>query len=483
MHKNTSQLAATKALKLEYFIEKYHLCCEQLSLTTLFFCLPIFLFLGAAGQAFGLYVFGWLMPTVFFFKILPPVSLKTARFCLISGICLLGLHLIFPAVNLLRSVAPTHLGTLAAVHTSNFPMTSLLKSQFSSAFFVVGILSTLFGTWCLRNRKSNPLWGSKSLKESFHKGAFTGSILLACYVVLQVTLGLDYRSADYKMLSEHQMSNGFYRAFGFYGHPLSFASATLAIFSFYWLLFWKSLGQKKNYLLMTIALINLFFVFMSGGRTASFFALVLVVCVPLLSLDLKALKRRAIWFFSSVIVCVSAIQLSGTLKRFLEVSDNLLGQDRMIFWKIHTQLFLDAPFLGQGAAWLDNGVRTFAYDRFGFSSLKDKFNAHNIFLEVLADVGIVGSLLICFFVSLLFNIVRRAAEKNFAQALIVAVFANALHGLTQNTFFDSHVTAVYLILFTALLWFEVFLPETSTVEDGEVKVTQKPVFPSESSSL
>ncbi|MEN9825096.1 MAG: hypothetical protein RI953_841, partial [Pseudomonadota bacterium] len=78
-----------------------------------------------------------------------------------------------------------------------------------------------------------------------------------------------------------------------------------------------------------------------------------------------------------------------------------------------------------------------------------KFNAHNIFLEILGISGIVGLFSYLGFLVLLFLNLKVLAGHSrerrwLLNGLLFAVVANLLHGLTQNTFFDSAVTACYL---------------------------------------
>jgi O-antigen ligase len=137
------------------------------------------------------------------------------------------------------------------------------------------------------------------------------------------------------------------------------------------------------------------------------------------------------------------------------VGGGTLGQgplgDRALFWQVHLAMWRDSPLLGQGYFAVQHGVRGAFYVSEGFADLRDKFNAHNIFLEVLGISGLAGLLgYLTILVLLSMNLKMLAgpstAKRTLLGGLVLALAANLLHGLTQNTFFDSAITACYLAL-------------------------------------
>jgi O-antigen ligase len=216
---------------------------------------------------------------------------------------------------------------------------------------------------------------------------------------------------------------------------------------------------------------------MSGGRTA------LLVCLLIWMASLGTLvvrgfgsrrgwgngtqersllsPRASIAVLAAVIVSLSAAgiaffpQLSGGVSSLFSrgLGGGTLGEgplgDRPFFWHVYLAMWRDSPFLGQGYFAVEHGLRTHYYMREGFEALRDKFNAHNIFLEVLGISGLLGFfayLVVCVLLWINLKVLAGLSPQRrfILQALGVAFAANLLHGLTQNTFFDSAVSSCYL---------------------------------------
>jgi O-antigen ligase len=54
-------------------------------------------------------------------------------------------------------------------------------------------------------------------------------------------------------------------------------------------------------------------------------------------------------------------------------------------------MLLDSPLWGQGYSNMAKGRRVMSYDAMGLRDFPERFNAHNIFFETLANIGILGS--------------------------------------------------------------------------------------------
>jgi putative inorganic carbon (HCO3(-)) transporter len=137
-------------------------------------------------------------------------------------------------------------------------------------------------------------------------------------------------------------------------------------------------------------------------------------------------------------------------------------ENRVHFWKTYLAMIADRPLVGQGAYWIETGLREAYYDRLGFASLNEKFNAHNIYLESMANIGIVGALLACALLWGIFKVLGNFASQATAfeprllfRALGAGLFANLLHAFTQNVFFDSNVLIPFLALFWVCFWLSV----------------------------
>lgn len=304
--------------------------------------------------------------------------------------------------------------------------------------------------------------------------------LVGIYLIWQHLTGFDVRT-KFRELPNMMFPDGRYRVLGFSGHPLTTAGMYLAMFG--WCSFFlvstfrrdqvglHSLGRAAQFSLGLGAVISAFAVFASGGRTA--LAIALASLLPLGVLALRAAQaggatpRRLPWAWlapalAGVVALLAYVLGSSPIAlRFVEFFAQLgQGQlpNRVVFWKVHLQMFGDAPLWGQGLAPMTSGLRRLYYDGMGYGDFPEKYNAHNMIFETLASVGIVGTVVVAECLRRVFIILRTLARgggvvgQGFFAAFAFAVALNALHGLTQNVFYDSGVMMVYLMFFWVLIW-------------------------------
>jgi O-antigen ligase len=424
--------------------------------------LPYTLFLGITAQAIGLYLLGALLPAVAAVKMKIPLPRRHLR---ILGLALLIVWITFPLANLLNIVFDSQL---------NWQWKVIFKSNCPSSVAVLGtyffILSYLRFSDApeVRILSAKTLWTSLAFRTLLRHWKIAGLAFLS-FIVLQLFTGINLRH-NIEDVDHHRMFGSVYRVWGFYGHQLSLASVCLAHGIFFaWLLrqTYHNAEIKNgdpNMLapikrdLVTIGLINAFILAATGGRIATvIFAL--TVCLIFIS---KELLRRFSWaLISMVIACAVFIYLR--LKPFIDdPQDFEMKLQRISFWRVHWRIFLDHPWIGRGFGVLHAGERVEYYNRLGYENLKDKYNAHNFYLETLTNLGVI-------FTAVTAAALYRAAKemwvfckkynatiigKGFALSLVM----NAVHGFTQNTFFDSHVVFGYWYLFIPFFWLIVFSP-------------------------
>ena len=133
------------------------------------------------------------------------------------------------------------------------------------------------------------------------------------------------------------------------------------------------------------------------------------------------------------------------LSRFVgtvSASDPTTG--RAHFWKTTLHIIRDNPFIGSGLG--SFGVAYTLYDtRNGLLRLEQ---AHNDYLQVLADAGVVGALLGLAFVFLLFRLAlaRRETEDRFRRGVATGALAGCFAVLVHSFFdFTLHTTANALL--------------------------------------
>jgi len=140
-----------------------------------------------------------------------------------------------------------------------------------------------------------------------------------------------------------------------------------------------------------------------------------------------------------------------------------LTNGRSHFWRSAWRIFLDYPFLGAG---LDSFAFAFPnYDTWNGAYRLEQ--AHNDYLQILADAGIMGFICIAAFIFLLFKqglqTVRRSSDS-FRRNTAVGALAGCC-GILIHSFFDFPLripsNALYFLTLTALSAVSISIPKTS----------------------
>jgi O-antigen ligase len=469
--------------------------------------LPFTMFMGVAIQAIGLYLFVFLIPLLSLFlsdtkkdgnSFTYPTALRFVP------MALLIIWAIFPLSNFLSVLRFDKL--LIGNETFDFQAQThghlswkkLLESRLSSAWLlsVIAMLVALVG---VKRNKRLPMPFTK-VTETFMWGLTVSTILWVLFMSFQHFSGFDPKSASHLLKPEHRMANGTYRVFGAYGHPLSVASVALAFMAFFWMLFCSSLASDKHtssFLKvfknqskrthLSIYFIATFMCFlgivMSGGRTALAIGVATYCLVPMFAAPNRAMK----WIsFAAAGVCSSVLLMIVFSGNLLSRFDHLFAliktgqfENRGYFWEVYLKMIADSPWLGYGHFFVENGLRDLYYQRFGFGNLQEKFNAHNVYLETLANVGAVGFVSI---VLLIFFVYRQIAtelreRKNacvtlYFKCLSAAFIVNLVHGFTQNVFFDSNVMIPCIVM--TFVGFHILISEIGPTASLEKVRTHKP---------
>lgn len=130
--------------------------------------------------------------------------------------------------------------------------------------------------------------------------------------------------------------------------------------------------------------------------------------------------------------------------------------DRMAHWQAAWEMYREHPLLGIGP-----GQYTVFYPEFRLPLWPDpKIHAHNLYLQTLAELGVVGALALLVFALAtgwhVLGVVRRArgAERGLALGIVGVMAAVAVHSVFDNLFVRG-VNAQFALLLgmaTALSW-------------------------------
>jgi O-antigen ligase len=398
--------------------------------------------------------------------------------------CLFSFYIIFVFSNFLSLLYPTSLWNEYLQNQSslinfyklqnstqalNLKYSIFKENRVSSAFLACSVvfLSLIFFKSKIQDTS---LKTQKNFSINLKTVVYIFSVF-SVFLLCQFIFGLDLKRGFQSFLPpEYRQLGGFYRVLGFYGHPLSLASVGLALGT---CCYWKMtdrlfLNWKASQQWLFLGVLGVFITALTGGRTSLAICIFLVFSAFILHFYsfLKYKKQASVKILALVLLPFLFLKQLGQillwlkktfLGRFQFPSENVLSSqpDRFKFWEIHWKLFLDSPWFGQGSGALENGLRTFAYHKYGHERLKDKFNAHNIFLESLATVGLLGSMVLLvaslfslFYLTKIIQHNNQKETKNYFWKtfafLSISFMVNLVHGFTQNTYFDSNVSYFYL---------------------------------------
>jgi O-antigen ligase len=419
----------------------------------LFFLLPIALCTGRGSQAGGIYFFAVIFPAI--------LHRNSIRF---PGLPLLGLGSLFLAMFYVFPVADLLQLSFRSSELAQIPWSFpkiMNESRFSSSLGITGLYFLLFAYLRKRQLRNSLPVPNLDIFQIFTSGLVVGLAALSIYVAIQFFTGFNFSEvAEYR--PDRHMGPTFYRVTGFANHPVSFAGFSLVILAYYWTFFCSRPIAKARESLsiqsLVIVGLNFVFIFLSGSRIAVLVGLFLLCLIPFFSTHYSK-KSRVIVFLSAILLAISLVFASGIHHRFLEVlgdsGSNGFG-DRKFFWQVHWHLFLESPWIGNGRYFVDHYFRLKSYNDLGFQLIENKYNAHNVYLEVLSNVGIIGSLLLFGLafsaLKLLKNGLTGVNSSIHYRCFVGALSASLLFGFAQNSFFDTPTMLITLGFLWMMFW-------------------------------
>jgi O-antigen ligase len=208
-----------------------------------------------------------------------------------------------------------------------------------------------------------------------------------------------------------------------------------------------------------------------GGILGLILALVLFFQAMVYLTRSRRSKQRLKYIFVAILLVAIAVGMQNTFQRILKTSDDL-GAGRFEFWRDSVTMVKALPFAGAG-------LGTYRYTFLPFFTGTHSLwitNAHNEYLELLAEAGIPGTLLILGLLAVpLVRLVRvwNSRHHPLARTMGAGVMA-ALLAVLAHSFFDFalRIPAVMfysvLVLGLGLKWVTHHHQEarTTSVQDG-----------------
>lgn len=286
-------------------------------------------------------------------------------------------------------------------------------------------------------------------------------LILTVYNAFQRYTGIDWVHGFGTKLGDNRFAYGVYRVSGFMSHPLTFAYNTVIFYTLCLTLGFSSMpGSRERYVWFACAALALVNLFLSSSRWPLFVGLI-VSCIFFIRntrLSRTRLLTGSIGLMMLLgLALVASPQVMGRFSEIFSAEGALYERmPRLAFWKVHLAMFLDHPLFGVGLTDI-KAITADYYQAAGFASLERKYAAHNIYLQTLADSGIVGLVGLVALLTGSFlagRLIVRSAKANGKayqaqlgygwQVLVIAV---VLAGLMQNNLRDSeHVMALWLAM-------------------------------------
>lgn len=224
--------------------------------------------------------------------------------------------------------------------------------------------------------------------------------------------------------------NGFTYQTGMNGYLLSFA---LAYF------FPKIINERntqKRLLYLMLYLIIYYLLFLTAKRGFIIFNLIIFV---LLLPKVSKVKWKSIFLILTVVSVIFAIVLNTEIGQelILRTTQEDLTTGRSGMWKIMWNDFLSNPILGNGTYTTINVV--------------ENYNGHNIYLQVLREMGIIGFGV--FILIILLNTIKtylsidpvHSIDKDL---LVISIYMQLIFifwGMTGNPLYDNYPLLIYFI--------------------------------------
>lgn len=263
--------------------------------------------------------------------------------------------------------------------------------------------------------------------------------VLSVYVIIQRYTGIDWVYGFSARIPEHRYSYGVYRAAGFLSHPLLFAHNVMlfAVLAFGLAMRTLDFDRSQAIKWMICSILAVICIICSGSRFPLFVTLFLIAATGLRSLA----KSRKFWLAATLLVVALFSFERATIDRYLEVFANSElsweeREPRLIFWKVHWAMFQDHPIVGLGYN-TRREHRAEYYEREGYGQIERQYSAHNIYLQSMADSGLLGLAALS---SLLIGIAWAAGfvwRRTAMSGLALVALATVLTGLLQNNLRDS----------------------------------------------
>ena len=254
------------------------------------------------------------------------------------------------------------------------------------------------------------------------------------------TMGIIQFFTGWPRAQANPLLEGYYHPILFLGHHLSVASVW--IFPFFVLF---DLTFRKTHLEVLPKKVSLFFLASSLFVLVFSFSRTLWIALPAGLLVWMIFQVR--FRLSALIILITGLSLAGIARipLFARRLAHPMGvNDRIHLWRANLEFFLNRPWFGVGLG--KNHEFSVAYFNWTRPNDTQVFygHAHNLYLEILAGLGIIGSLAwilwMMWMMGSWFKLYKGAKKHSpFALGVFCAWIVFLINGLTQVNFWEGKV--------------------------------------------
>ena len=240
---------------------------------------------------------------------------------------------------------------------------------------------------------------------------------------------------------------------GFYSHPLTLAYASLLVFAPALRALFRFPGNRSLWFILAGAML---LVYLTESRMVQGTALLLLGWNLLTRLRGRSrLLAVATLLILGIVAGSTENRLSSKFRSMFseegfDRQTTAYADDRLVFWDVHWDMIKDRPLTGHGPH-IRTAYRSTWYEKKGLGEFPKKYEAHNIWLQILTNSGGIGlALFLCWIFSLLLLIrstyLQPWQRSLFLQTLLAFLFS----GFTQNNLQDAEVRYGFTLICSLL---------------------------------
>jgi O-antigen ligase len=206
-------------------------------------------------------------------------------------------------------------------------------------------------------------------------------------------------------------------------------------------------------------LFSVYIMIISGSRSG-----LVGLIISLVVFTISQFKIKKIYFFYLAVLIVSSFIIleftplheiiKNTVKNEHTRTIDLSSYGRLLIWKGAVYNFVNADVLHKLFGIGFGNYYTITYPFVLFSNAKHAAGAHNVFLHVLTETGIIGFIIfIVLFVTIIVGLIKRAKNDKLSFSMLFATVALLFSGMTQETFWFQAAFGAFWMCYAIFISF------------------------------